>query len=116
VAVARPGGPFRRGTAIGQLNQDASAVAHELVCAHGTPVIEVFKNLQTLLDDGMAFFALDVGHKADATGVMFGRWIVQTVLLQVVFFGSRGHGVLLNQYVAGMRSIVQCSKVAKLFN
>jgi hypothetical protein len=33
---------------IGQLHQDAGAVAHELVGAHGAPVVQVFKDLQAL--------------------------------------------------------------------
>jgi hypothetical protein len=34
-------------------------------------VIQVFQDFQALLDDGVAFAALDVSNETDATGVMF---------------------------------------------
>jgi hypothetical protein len=41
---------------------------------------QVFQDLQTLLDDGMAFAALDMGDKSDATGVVFVGRVVQSLL------------------------------------
>jgi hypothetical protein len=48
---------------IGQLDQDAGAVTHQLVGTHRPPVVQVFKNLQALLHDGVRLLALDVRHK-----------------------------------------------------
>jgi hypothetical protein len=61
------------------LDQDARAVAHQRIGAHSAPVVEVFENLQALLDDLVAFLALDVSDEADAAGVMFVLRVVQTL-------------------------------------
>jgi hypothetical protein len=58
-------------------------------------VVQVFKNLEGLTHDRMALDPLDVGHKAHATGVMFVGGVVQTLVLQLSFLGSRGHGAFL---------------------
>jgi hypothetical protein len=55
---------------VGQLDQDAGAVAHQLVRAHRAAVVQVLEDLQALQDDGVALLALDVGHEADAAGVV----------------------------------------------
>jgi hypothetical protein len=55
-------------------------------------MIEVFKDFQALLDDGMAFEALDVRHKAHTASVMLVLARVQTVLFKMLDFSSRGHG------------------------
>ena len=82
-----------------QLNQDAGAVAHQLVGTDGAAMVQVFQDLQTLLHDGMALDALDVGHEADATGVMLLVGRIQAILLQMaallVDVGSLVHGALL---------------------
>ncbi len=64
---------------IGDLDQDARAVAHQLVGADRTAVVQVFEDLQTLLDDRVALLALDVGHEADAASVMFVLGVVQAL-------------------------------------
>ncbi len=64
---------------IGDLNKDARAVAHELVGPDRAAVIQVFQDLQTLLDDCVAFLALDMGHEADAAGVMFVLRVIQAL-------------------------------------
>jgi len=81
---------------VGQLQQNAGAVAHELVGAHGTAVVEVGQYLQALLHHGVAFLPLDVGHKAHATGVVLVRRVVQAVLAQLVDFKAKRHGKLLS--------------------
>jgi hypothetical protein len=64
--------PFLRGkTASGNLDQDASAVAHQFVSPHGTSVLEVFENLQALLNNSMALLAFYVGDETDTTGIVF---------------------------------------------
>jgi hypothetical protein len=55
-------------------------------------VVEIFKNLQTLLHDRMALLALDVRDNADATGVVLLGRVVQTLVLELLLFGCRGHG------------------------
>ncbi|MCY1552791.1 hypothetical protein D9M68_892110 [compost metagenome] len=86
------GGHFFTVQGIGQLDQDAGTVAHELVRPHRAPMVQVFQDLQTLLHDGMAFFALDMGHEADTAGVVFVGRVVQTLLLELLLLGCRGHG------------------------
>ena len=100
---------------VGQLDQDAGAVAHQLVGAHRAAVVQVLQDLQALLDDGVALLALDVGHEADAAGVMLVGGRIQAVFLQMGDLGSRRHGALL-QFVAGKRRIVQCNNNAKQNN
>jgi hypothetical protein len=58
-------------------------------------MVEVFQNFERLTHDGVALVTLDVSNKAHATGVMFVRWVVQTLRLQLCFIGSRGHGAFL---------------------
>ncbi len=88
---------------IGDLDQDARAVAHQLVGAHRAAVVEVLEDLQALLHDGMRLRALDVRHEADATGVVFTRRVVEPVLGQGGDLCVRGglgcvrrHGALLS--------------------
>ncbi len=61
------------------LDQDAGAVAHELVGAHGAPVIQVLQDQQALFDNRVALVALDVGDEADAAGIVFIGGVVQTL-------------------------------------
>jgi hypothetical protein len=61
---------------IGNLNQNACAIAHQWIGAHGTPMVEVFQDQQTLLDDRVAFLAFDVGDETDAASVVLVLWIV----------------------------------------
>jgi hypothetical protein len=79
-------------------------------------VVQVFKDFQTLLDDGMAFLALDVGHKAHTASVMLVLARVQTVLFKMLDFSSRGHGSspsmeAIKKY--RRKSIVHCNNNAK---
>jgi hypothetical protein len=55
-------------------------------------VVEVFKDFQTLLNDGVALVALDVRNKADTAGIVLVGTRVQTVLFKMLDFSSRGHG------------------------
>ena len=58
---------------VGDLDQDAGAVAHQLVGADGAAVVEVLEDLQALLDDRVRFLARDVRDEADAAGVVLAR-------------------------------------------
>ena len=100
---------------VGQLDQDAGAVAHQLVGAHCAAMVQVLEDLQALLDDGVALLALDVGHEADAAGVVLVGAGIQTVFLEMLDLGSRRHGALL-QFFAGKGSILHCTNNAKYFN
>ena len=55
---------------VGDLDQDAGAVAHQRVGADRAAVVEVLEDLQALLDDRVRLLALDVGDEADAAGVV----------------------------------------------
>jgi hypothetical protein len=80
---------------VGQLNQDAGAIAHQLVRADRTPVVQVFQNLERVAHDTVAFLAPDVGDKAHTTGIMLLLPCIQTKLLQMRNLGRRGHSPLL---------------------
>jgi hypothetical protein len=70
-------GAFGREEAVRDLDQDAAAVAHLRVCAHGAPVVEVEENLQALLDDAVGPAVLHVGDEADAAGILLMGRIVE---------------------------------------
>ena len=62
--------PIKR---VRQLNQNTCTVTHQRISPHSAAVIEVFKNLQTLLNDGMRLVPFDVRHKPHATSVVLMR-------------------------------------------
>src|SRR5256885_12258899 len=45
---------------VGNLDQNARAIAHELVGAHGAAMVDVFEDLERAGDDVMALDALDM--------------------------------------------------------
>ena len=67
---------------IGGLDQDAGAIAEQGIISGGAAMLEISQDLQTLLDDGVAFPVLDVDDEADAAGIMFVGWVIQTLLLR----------------------------------
>ena len=82
------------------------AVAHQLVRADRTAVIEVLENLERLRHDGVALLALDVGHEPDPAGIVFVSARIQAVFLQMGDLGSRRHGAHLGKQ-GGNPRIVQ---------
>ena len=100
---------------IGQLDQDTGAVTHERVGPHGTPVVQVFQDLECLGHDGVTLLALDVRHKADTTSIVLVGRVVQTGLLEEFFVSSRGHGALLGFLRRGT-SLMHCSIHANTIN
>jgi hypothetical protein len=58
-------------------------------------VVQVFKNLERILDDVMGLGAPDVRHKPNATCVMLVGRRIQTCFLEMQYLGSRRHGALL---------------------
>ena len=63
-------GHFFGKVGVGNLNQNARAIAHQRVSPDCAAVVEVLQNQEPLLDDAMRLLALNVGHKAYAAGVM----------------------------------------------
>src|SRR5689334_25235462 len=61
------------------LNQHTGAVAGLRIAAASATVGQVDQNLNTLLNDGVALFATDAGHKTNAAGVALGCRIVKTL-------------------------------------
>src|SRR5207253_706693 len=80
------------------LNQQAGAVTSLRIAATGAAVGEIDKDLNSLLNDLMAFLAANACHKTDATGVVLVRRVVKTLrrrqtvvclpVLQNVSFGE----------------------------
>src|SRR5262249_46959002 len=66
------GGALAPEERVGNLDQDAGAVAGERIAAAGAAMGEVLQHGERLLDDVVGALALDVHHEADAAGVAFG--------------------------------------------
>ncbi len=62
------------------LDQDAGTVALQRVGTHGTPVVQILQDFETLLNDLVGFVALDMCNETDTTGVMFVGGVVQALL------------------------------------
>ncbi len=67
---------------VGNLNQNAGTVALQRISTHGAPVIQIFQDQQTLLDDAVTFLALEMGNKTHTASVVLVRGVVQTLLLR----------------------------------
>ena len=81
---------------MGNLQQDAGAIASLGVGAHGAAVLEVLEDRQPVAHHAVALGIMDIGDEADAAGIVFVARIVKTVrfrdsLRQHVL----GHGQLL---------------------
>jgi hypothetical protein len=64
-------------------------------------VIQVLQNLEGVTDNAMALLTSDMGHKTNATGIVFAGRRIQTVVLKMLDFGSRSHGALLKNENGG---------------
>ena len=62
---------------VGDLDQDACAVAHQLVGADRAAMVEVLEDLQALRHDVVRAPALDVRDEAHAAGVVLAGGVVQ---------------------------------------
>ena len=67
---------------VGNLDQDAGAVAHQRIGAHRAAMIEVAQDRQALLDDRVIPAALDVRDETHAAGIVFVTGVVQTLCMQ----------------------------------
>ena len=66
---------------MGDLDQNACAVAGLGIAACSTTMGEVNEHLEALADDVVALFALDAGHEAHPTGVVLIPWMIETLRL-----------------------------------
>ena len=64
---------------VGELDQDARAVALQRVGAGGAPMRQVFEDPEALGDDRVAFLALDVRDEAEAARVVLVRGVVHAL-------------------------------------
>ena len=64
---------------VGQLDQDAGAVALQRIGARGTAMHEVFEDREPVADDRMGFATFDVGDEPQPARVMLVRRIVETL-------------------------------------
>jgi hypothetical protein len=64
---------------VGNLDQDAGAVAGVDLAAARAAVQQVDEHLERLADDGVRAHALDVDDKADAAGVAFERRVIEAL-------------------------------------
>ncbi len=72
-----------RSSASGRLDQAARAVSHQRIGADCAAMVEVYKELETLGDDVVGFFAPDVGDKADAARVMLVAGVIKTLFCRL---------------------------------
>ena len=74
-------GAFARKEVVGNLNEDAGAVAGLRVAARGAAMGEVDEHLEALADDFVALFAPDVRDQPHAAGVVLIPWMIKALRL-----------------------------------
>jgi hypothetical protein len=88
MAGARKKDPCLSGRAtekrVGELQEDACAVARVGLSAGSATVGKVLKDGQGILHQSMGRMALNMGHKARATGVMLKAGVVQALLVRPI--------------------------------
>ncbi len=67
---------------VGNLNEDAGAVARLRVATRRAAMGEVDENLEALADDLVALFAADAGDQAHAAGIVFIPWMIEALRLR----------------------------------
>jgi hypothetical protein len=75
---------------MGDLQEDAGAVAGLWVAASGATMGKAAEHFERLLDDGATLLALDVRHEPDAARVVLHLWVVETASLQSLRHDSPG--------------------------
>ena len=65
---------------MGNLNQNAGAVAGAGVGAHRAPMGEIEQHLEALLDNAVARLAIEIGDEAHATGIVLQCRIIKSLL------------------------------------
>ena len=61
---------------MGNLQQDPGAVSAFLVSALRAAMVQVFQNLQGIVDDAVGFFPFNIYNKTDTAGIMFKRRVI----------------------------------------
>ena len=61
------------------LQQDAGAVARQWIAARRAAMHQVEQDIETLTDDVVRRLALDVRNEANAAGVVFMAWVVESL-------------------------------------
>ena len=64
---------------MGNLDENAGAVARLGIAACCSAMGEVDEDLKALADNVVAFFALDAGHEAHAAGIVFIARMIETL-------------------------------------
>ena len=72
-------GAFAREKFVRNLNQHTGAVAGFRIAAASAAVRQIDQNLNALEDDVVRFLAFDIGHKADAAGIVLVSRIVKSL-------------------------------------
>ncbi|OIQ78883.1 hypothetical protein GALL_394070 [mine drainage metagenome] len=85
------GGHFGAVVRVGDLQQDAGAVAHQLVGADRAAMVEVLQDQQPVAHDVVRLHALDMGDETDAAGVVLPARAIQALLDHRLDFGRLGH-------------------------
>ena len=91
-------GHFLAQERVGDLNQNAGAIAHQRVGADGAAMLEIFQDLDGVFDDLVRGALFQVGDEADAAGVMHAGRIEQAafgrlaVVVERVGVCQRGYG------------------------
>ena len=65
---------------MGDLQQNAGAVAGVFLTAARAPVIEILQHRERLLDDLVGLFTFDIDNKPNAAGVVLKLRIVEALL------------------------------------
>ena len=65
---------------IGDLNEDARAVAQQWVGANGTAMVDVDENFEAAFDGFVRFHAFNIGNKADTARIMFVARVIKTLI------------------------------------
>ena len=90
------GSAFLHEEVMGDLNENAAAVAELGIRAHCAAMVEIQQDLQTLLDDCMGLAIVHVGDEADAAGILAVSGIKKAL--------GFGHGGVDHRDVHGGRS------------
>ena len=64
---------------VGYLQHDTRAIAGLVVCTLCTAVAHILEHFQRIVDQIMAFVAVDVNHHTYATGIVFVGCIIQSI-------------------------------------
>ena len=64
---------------MGNLNEDACAIARFRVTTRGAAMGQVDENLKALADNLVALFSANAGHQPHATGVVLVAWMIETL-------------------------------------